>query len=187
MVMAPQTKTKLKILTKPNQKVFNQTQSKEIYQRKLNQIKPNQNSRRFRWYDEPEHPPSRAKSAEPEKVKRRAGQTKCNPGRKLYVKKHGRTATIVNLLPRPTYRSTNLTLPRNTITTTAQLSRNLRVVGLSSNNISHLPAGLIGLSVRPACRLLDRNTRHQSQHSNEHHSNTLNFVCLSIFDYHIFC
>ena len=38
--MAPQTKSKLTIHSKPNQTVFNQTQSKEIYQSKLNQSKP---------------------------------------------------------------------------------------------------------------------------------------------------
>ena len=37
--MAPQTKSKLTIHSKPNQTVFNQTQSKEIYQSKLNQSK----------------------------------------------------------------------------------------------------------------------------------------------------
>ena len=43
MVIAPQTKPKLKIHTKPNQTIFNQTESKEIYQSKLNQTKSNQN------------------------------------------------------------------------------------------------------------------------------------------------
>ena len=40
--MASQTKSKLKINTKPNQTVFYQTQYTEIYQRKLNQTKPKQ-------------------------------------------------------------------------------------------------------------------------------------------------
>ena len=38
--MAPQTKSELTIPSKPNQTVFNQTQSKEFYQSKLNQFKP---------------------------------------------------------------------------------------------------------------------------------------------------
>ena len=38
--MAPQTKSELTIPSKPNQTIFNQTQSKEFYQSKLNQFKP---------------------------------------------------------------------------------------------------------------------------------------------------
>ena len=42
MVLAPQTKSKLTISSKPNQTIFNQTQSKEIYLSKFNQSKPKQ-------------------------------------------------------------------------------------------------------------------------------------------------
>ena len=40
--MAPQTKSKLTIPTKPNRTIFNQSKKKEIYQSKLHQSIPNQ-------------------------------------------------------------------------------------------------------------------------------------------------